>query len=112
MDKDTLRKFLPYSSNIDARCIYRALEKHFKVGLDCTRCTCYHQYGLMLIRGDYGSFYEHIMDISCEGKEEVFARFDWSLGQITDSGLITIEKREERLHEMVFTQLAPKEVMA
>lgn len=111
MDHKILRKFLPDTSKTDARIIYRALERHFKVGMNCTRCTCYHQYGLMLIRGDYRSFYEHINDIGNEGRTNAIPHFEWSLGQITDSGLIEITQREERLYEVVFTQLTPKEAM-
>jgi len=111
MDKKTLYKFLPYTSNLDARSIYRALERHFKVGISCQRCTCYHRYGLMLITGDYSSFYEHITDVGNEGRKNAIAHFEWSFGQVTDSGLITIEQRDERLYEVVFTQLAPKEVL-
>lgn len=112
MDSKILNKFLPYTSNLDARSIYRALERHFKAGMNCTRCTCYHQYGLMLVKGDYSIFYEHITDIGNEGRKNAIAHFEWSLGQITDSGLIVIEQREQCLYEVVFTQLAPKEVMA
>jgi hypothetical protein len=65
----------------------------------------------MLIRGDYRSFYEHINDIGNEGRTNAIPHFEWSLGQITDSGLIEITQREERLYEVVFTQLTPKEAM-
>jgi hypothetical protein len=111
MDKKILNKFLPYSSNVGARSIYRALERHFKSGLYCKQCTCYQQYGLMLVRGDYSSFNDHIADIANQSRTKVIEHFEWSLGQIKDSGLITIAKREERLYELVFTQLAPKEVL-
>jgi hypothetical protein len=66
----------------------------------------------MLIEGDHTSIYNHLEDIVNEGRKNIIEHFEWSLGQVTDSGLIKITPRDERLYEVIFTQLAPKEVLA
>jgi hypothetical protein len=112
VDKHKMHKFLPYTANVDARSIYRALEKHFKVGIACKQCSSYDRYGLMLIEGDYDSVHSHLEYVANEGRKNAIEHFEWSLGQVTDSGLLRITQRDERLHEVIFTQLAPKEVLA
>ena len=112
MDNHVIHKFLPYSSNVDARSIYRALEKHFKSALTCKHCSSYDRYGLMLVEGDRTRVYNHLEDISSEGRKNAIEHFEWSFGQVVDSGLLRIAQRDKRLYEVVFTQLAPKEVLA
>jgi hypothetical protein len=112
MDKRTLHRFLPSSINIDARGAYRSLERHFKINTDCARCTHYHQYGVMLVKGDRDHLYDHLSNIANVGRKKVIAQIERPLDQIIASGLLTIEERENRLYEIVFTQLAQKEVLA
>lgn len=112
MDKVKLQGYLPTPANINARMVYRELEKHFSIGIGCNMCTCYHRYGIMLTTGDYESFIGHLSYIVNAAREKPIEHFEQVLGRIEDAGLIEISMREPRLYEVVFTQLVPQEVLA
>lgn len=110
--KHVIHRFLPYSTNADARSVYRALEKHFKSGIACKQCSSYDRYGLMLVEGSRAMVYKHLEYVASEGRKNAIDNFEWAMGQIVDSGLLRISPRDRRLFEIMFTQLAPKEVLA
>jgi len=90
---------LPGPANAKARKLYRSLKHHFQAA-KCPICSCYHRYGVMIVRGD---FIEHIQDIN-NGQ---LAPTD--LFKLKDAKLLELDTISARQHRITIVELIPQE---
>lgn len=100
-------KALPGPRNLHLRRLYRILEQHY-TDANCPLCTCYKQYGTMIVKG---SFLQHIDDVvnSQTIKKSIIDIDIEKLNLISE--LVETQEITPCMYRLTFVLLQPKEIL-